>query len=147
MMSKWFNFICILPFAWKYKTSQDTDSSQSSCWWCRMCLCCIADTPQPEHRNILYSSVKCIILFHRTLPLSLYFSNGGLDPWSSGGVTYNITDSLVSIMIPDGAHHLDLRYSNDHDPPSVHAARALEVKYFREWIRKAKKTPQTALGP
>ncbi len=81
------------------------------------------------------------------MSLLLHYSNGGLDPWSAGGVTYNITDSLVSIMIPDGAHHLDLRYSNDRDPPSVRAARALEVKYFQEWIRQAKKTPQTASTP
>ncbi len=47
-------------------------------------------------------------------------------------------------MIPDGAHHLDLRFSNDQDPPSVRAARALEVKYFREWIKEAQKTTQTA---
>uniref|UniRef100_A0AAQ5WXA2 Lysosomal Pro-X carboxypeptidase n=1 Tax=Amphiprion ocellaris TaxID=80972 RepID=A0AAQ5WXA2_AMPOC len=75
---------------------------------------------------------------------NIIFSNGGLDPWSAGGVTHNITDSLISIMIPDGAHHLDLRYSNDLDPPSVRAARALEVKYFRQWIKKAKKTHRTA---
>ncbi|XP_049926990.1 lysosomal Pro-X carboxypeptidase [Epinephelus moara] len=75
---------------------------------------------------------------------NIIFSNGGLDPWSAGGVTHNITDSLVSIMIPDGAHHLDLRYSNDRDTPSVRAARALEVMYFREWIKQAKKTPQTS---
>lgn len=47
-------------------------------------------------------------------------------------------------MIPDGAHHLDLRYSNDLDPPSVRAARALEVKYFQEWIKKAQKTHRAA---
>lgn len=69
----------------------------------------------------------------------LYFSNGGLDPWSAGGVTHNVSDPLLSIMIPDGAHHLDLRYSNERDPPSVRAARALEVKYFKQWIRKAKR--------
>lgn len=71
----------------------------------------------------------------------LYFSNGGLDPWSAGGVTHNLTGPLVSIMIPDGAHHLDLRYSNDRDPPSVREARSLEVKYFKQWIKEAKKTP------
>ncbi|XP_068174272.1 lysosomal Pro-X carboxypeptidase isoform X1 [Antennarius striatus] len=73
---------------------------------------------------------------------NIIFSNGGLDPWSAGGVSYNITDSLVSIMIPEGAHHLDLRYSNDHDPPSVKAARSLEVIYFQEWIRQSKKKCQ-----
>lgn len=70
-------------------------------------------------------------------------SNGGLDPWSAGGVTSNISQSLVSIMIPDGAHHLDLRYSNKLDPPSVRAARALELKYFQKWIRQAQKSTGT----
>ncbi|XP_068601568.1 lysosomal Pro-X carboxypeptidase [Brachionichthys hirsutus] len=73
---------------------------------------------------------------------NIIFSNGGLDPWSAGGVSYNITDSLLSITIPDGAHHLDLRYSNEHDPPSVRAARSLEVIYFQEWIRLSKKKRQ-----
>ena len=86
---------------------------------------------------------KCLIVYSQfTLSLLLYFSNGGLDPWSAGGVTHNISNSLISIMIPDGAHHLDLRYSNDNDPPSVRAARVLELKYFKEWIKQAKKTLQ-----
>lgn len=78
---------------------------------------------------------------------NIIFSNGGLDPWSSGGVTYNISDSLIAIMIPDGAHHLDLRYSNAQDTPSVRAARVLEVKYFREWIKQAKEKTQSASTP
>lgn len=75
---------------------------------------------------------------------NIIFSNGALDPWSAGGVTHNITDSLLSIMIPEGAHHLDLRFSNDLDPPSVRAARALELSLFREWIRQAGKTAGTS---
>ncbi|KAJ0063645.1 hypothetical protein NL108_004491 [Boleophthalmus pectinirostris] len=77
---------------------------------------------------------------------NIIFSNGVLDPWSAGGVTHNISESLVSILIPDGAHHLDLRYSNDLDPPTVRAARALEIKYFKEWIRQAKKVHRSYLN-
>ncbi|XP_061538608.1 lysosomal Pro-X carboxypeptidase [Phycodurus eques] len=73
---------------------------------------------------------------------NIIFSNGGLDPWSSGGVTHNVSASLVSIMILDGAHHLDLRYANDLDPPSVRQARMLELSYFRKWIRQAAKMHQ-----
>ncbi|NWT44378.1 PCP carboxypeptidase, partial [Chroicocephalus maculipennis] len=69
---------------------------------------------------------------------NIIFSNGGLDPWSAGGVTQNITDSLVAIVIPDGAHHLDLRSRNPGDPKSVQQARALEICYMKQWIEKAR---------
>ncbi|XP_077467535.1 lysosomal Pro-X carboxypeptidase [Stigmatopora argus] len=70
---------------------------------------------------------------------NIIFSNGGLDPWSSGGVTRNLSDSLVAVLIPEGAHHLDLRSANDMDPPSVREARALELSYFKKWIKQAHK--------
>lgn len=66
------------------------------------------------------------------------YSNGGLDPWSAGGVTQNITDSLVAVVIPDGAHHLDLRSRNPLDPKSVQRARAMEICLMKEWIEKAR---------
>ncbi|KAG7471173.1 hypothetical protein MATL_G00121600 [Megalops atlanticus] len=72
---------------------------------------------------------------------NIIFSNGGLDPWSGGGVTQTISDSLVAIMIPDGAHHLDLRYNTNYDPQSVLDARELEVNYIKLWIKQAAKTP------
>ncbi|XP_060744009.1 lysosomal Pro-X carboxypeptidase [Tachysurus vachellii] len=66
---------------------------------------------------------------------NIIFSNGGLDPWMSGGVTKSLSDSLVAILIPDGAHHLDLRFNNEYDPQSVLFTRELEVKYFKQWIK------------
>ncbi|XP_015100166.1 lysosomal Pro-X carboxypeptidase isoform X1 [Vicugna pacos] len=66
---------------------------------------------------------------------NIIFSNGELDPWSGGGVTKNITDTLVAIVIPDGAHHLDLRANNAFDPTSVLLARSLEVRYMKQWIK------------
>ncbi|NWS53083.1 PCP carboxypeptidase, partial [Chunga burmeisteri] len=71
---------------------------------------------------------------------NIIFSNGGLDPWSAGGVTENITDSLVAIVIPDGAHHLDLHGRNPLDPKSVQQARALEISYMKQWIEKARQS-------
>ena len=65
---------------------------------------------------------------------NIVFSQGLLDPWRGGGVMETISDSLVSILIPEGAHHLDLRSSHVGDPIYVTAARALEKKFVVQWI-------------
>ena len=69
-----------------------------------------------------------------TTATNIIFSNGLLDPWSSGGVTKTLAPSLPSIIIPDGAHHLDLRSSNKNDPKDVIEAREMEKKIIRQWI-------------
>ncbi|XP_072547921.1 lysosomal Pro-X carboxypeptidase [Salminus brasiliensis] len=71
---------------------------------------------------------------------NIIFSNGGLDPWMSGGVTKTLSETLVAILIPDGAHHLDLRYNNEYDPQTVIHARTLEVQYFKQWIKQSTST-------
>lgn len=65
---------------------------------------------------------------------NIVFSNGLLDPWSAGGVQKSISDSLVAVIISDGAHHLDLRSSNPADPPSVIQARHIEALYIKKWL-------------
>ena len=71
---------------------------------------------------------------------NIVFSNGGFDPWSSGGVLANLTTAapgadLVVVSIPTGAHHLDLMFAHDDDPPALAAARAAEVGYLAKWAR------------
>jgi hypothetical protein len=77
------------------------------------------------------------------------FTNGQLDPWRAGGVIVNdpslLPPSVVSLVIADGqqppgrcsltvphacagAHHLDLMFANELDPPSVRAARQLQLQ-------------------
>lgn len=67
--------------------------------------------------------------------LSFFSSNGLLDPWSSGGVLKSQSDSVVAIVIPNGAHHLDLRGSNKADTPDVVSARNQEKKYIASWLK------------
>ena len=62
-------------------------------------------------------------------------SNGLLDPWSGGGVKETLAPTLVSIIIPEGAHHLDLRSSNPDDPQSVIKARQQEKSIIQGWIK------------
>ncbi|XP_038674469.1 lysosomal Pro-X carboxypeptidase [Scyliorhinus canicula] len=88
--------------------------------------------PRPDWITTVYGGKR--ISSHS----NIVFSNGGLDPWASGGVTKSISDTLIAIIIPEGAHHLDLRSRNDKDPISVQKARALEVEYIKKWIQEAR---------
>ncbi|XP_036283791.1 lysosomal Pro-X carboxypeptidase [Pipistrellus kuhlii] len=105
------------PFLWDLKTFSDDCFKQ---WGVK---------PRPSWITSMYGGKD--ISSHT----NIIFSNGDLDPWSGGGVTRNITDTLVAIIIPEGAHHLDLRANNAFDPMTVLLARSLEVKYMKQWIR------------
>ena len=66
---------------------------------------------------------------------NVVFSNGLFDPWSSAGVLNVSHPSVVVVIIPEGAHHIDLFFSNDLDPDSVRAARAAEIAAIRSWLQ------------
>ena len=73
-------------------------------------------------------------------------SNGLKDPWSSGGVVKSISDSVISVLIPEGAHHLDLRGSNPLDPASVVDARQKHRTNIQKWINQASAKPTLSNG-
>lgn len=68
---------------------------------------------------------------------NIIFSNGLLDPWWSGGVLKNISDSLIALELPLGAHHLDLFFPTANDPPDAIEARLIEETHIRKWIKEA----------
>ena len=68
---------------------------------------------------------------------NIVFSNGQLDPWMPGGVTKNVSESVVAIVIHGVGHHMDLMFSDPLDPPSVIQARQIEVEHISKWIKGA----------
>jgi len=84
--------------------------------------------PRPNMAELIYGG--------RNIRASsnIVFSNGLLDPWSGGGVLESMSDSLIAVIIPEGAHHLDLRAAHADDPASVTKARRTERTQIRKWI-------------
>ncbi|KAJ6637924.1 Lysosomal Pro-X carboxypeptidase [Pseudolycoriella hygida] len=66
---------------------------------------------------------------------NIFFSNGLLDPWSGGGVLRSPNDKIKIMIIPESAHHLDLRSANPADPTSVIEARMYEFNTIKDWIK------------
>ena len=69
---------------------------------------------------------------------NIVFSNGAYDPWSAGGVTTNVSDTAVAVVIEEGGHHPDLMFSDARDPESVKAARRLELEHIKRWVDERK---------
>ncbi|CAO1439472.1 unnamed protein product [Diamesa hyperborea] len=66
---------------------------------------------------------------------NIVFSNGLLDPWSGGGVLRSYSDDIKVVIIPEGAHHIDLRGDDLVDPASVKETRKIHEKQIKKWIQ------------
>ena len=94
-------------------------------------------TPRPEWIIEEYGGI------HIEAASRIFFSSGGLDPWS--GLTPNATAlngtysprnprGVVAYYMNHTAHHLDLRGANDADPVEVKRVREIERAYITAWL-------------
>lgn len=83
---------------------------------------------------LLHDVILQFCLLKELLPTAFFSSNGNLDPWSGFGVLQKPSPNVVTVMIDQGAHHLDLRKSNPLDPESVKEARQIEKENIKLWI-------------
>lgn len=65
---------------------------------------------------------------------NIIFFNGLRDPWSGGGVLKNISSSIIAIVAKEGAHHVDLRFSDPNDPKWVKDVRKQELNIIQDWL-------------
>ena len=59
----------------------------------------------------------------------------------------NIGKNVIALIIPEGAHHLDLRGSDPNDPVSVLQARKIERQHIQKWINEAHLHMKSDIGP
>ena len=88
-------------------------------------------TPRPEWARVALGGKR----IHDAT--NIVFSNGLQDPWHGGGVLRNLSDSVLAILIPNGAHHIDLMFTDPADEhyPDVAWAREFERTQMRRWVK------------
>ncbi|KAJ6853763.1 lysosomal Pro-X carboxypeptidase-like [Iris pallida] len=65
---------------------------------------------------------------------NIIFFNGLRDPWSGGGVLKSISKSIIAIVAPEGAHHVDLRFATKDDPAWLQKVRRREMQIIQQWL-------------
>merc|ERR1712070_1328428 len=69
---------------------------------------------------------------------NIFFSNGGLDPWASGGVPApGPTAELKSELMRMAGHHMDLFFSSETDTEELRRVRVSERASIISWIDQA----------
>ncbi|XP_060959467.1 uncharacterized protein LOC115700428 [Cannabis sativa] len=90
-------------------------------------------SPRPHWATTYYGGhdIKLIL---KSFGSNIIFSNGLKDPYSSGGVLENISDSILAIKTTNGSHCLDIRPSETSDPDWLVKQRKIEIKIIKKWI-------------
>ncbi|KAF3455138.1 hypothetical protein FNV43_RR05586 [Rhamnella rubrinervis] len=89
--------------------------------------------PRPHWVTTYYGGHNIKLILQR-FGSNIIFSNGLRDPYSSGGVLENISDSILAIHTKNGSHCLDILRANETDPYWLIQQRKMEVKIIKGWI-------------
>ncbi|KAF0689377.1 Aste57867_19169 [Aphanomyces stellatus] len=128
------------PDFWEYLscadmyTPLDTDGGDADMFWRHMhneteddaaCRKNWGVPLRPLWPSIIYGGIETF----RTTS-NIVFSNGEYDPWAPTGILKSLSETVVAVNIPAGAHHLDLMFSNPLDPQGLRDARDIEASVF-----------------
>ncbi|KAL5763900.1 hypothetical protein ACOSQ2_016494 [Xanthoceras sorbifolium] len=93
-------------------------------------------SPRPHWVTTYYGGHDIKLILQR-FGSNIIFSNGLRDPYSSGGVLENISDSIVAVHTVNGSHCLDILGANkSSDPDWLVKQREIEVEIIEGWILK-----------
>ncbi|XP_073022443.1 uncharacterized protein [Primulina eburnea] len=99
----------------------------------RECEAVFGVPPRP-HWVTTYYGGHDIKLVLRRFGSNIIFSNGLRDPYSSGGVLEDISESIVAVSTTNGSHCLDLHSWNNTDPDWLVLQRKTEIEIMEGWI-------------
>ncbi|XP_030451483.1 uncharacterized protein LOC115673448 [Syzygium oleosum] len=89
--------------------------------------------PRPHWATTYYGGHDIKLVLHR-FASNIIFSNGLQDPYSSGGVLKNISDTVIAVYTAKGSHCLDILATTEKDPIWLVKQRKNEVEIIRKWI-------------
>ncbi|XP_054816811.1 uncharacterized protein LOC129316416 isoform X2 [Prosopis cineraria] len=89
--------------------------------------------PRPHWVTTYYGGHHIKLVLQR-FGSNIIFSNGLRDPYSSGGVLDNISDSIVAVHTVNGSHCLDILRAMPSDPKWLVNQREEEVQIIEGWI-------------
>ncbi|KAA8544162.1 hypothetical protein F0562_022202 [Nyssa sinensis] len=92
--------------------------------------------PPRPHWVTTYYGGHDIKLVLRRFASNIIFSNGLRDPYSSGGVLEDISDTVLAIYTIKGSHCLDILPAKKSDPQWLVKQRQREVEIIEGWIKK-----------
>ncbi|GAU48315.1 hypothetical protein TSUD_405330 [Trifolium subterraneum] len=90
-------------------------------------------SPRPHWVTTYYGGQNIKLVLKR-FASNIIFSNGLRDPYSSGGVLNNLSDSLIALSTVNGSHAMDLDPANENDPEWLVDQRKKEVDIIHGWI-------------
>ncbi|KAL0537844.1 hypothetical protein IC582_026833 [Cucumis melo] len=90
-------------------------------------------SPRPHWVTTYYGGNDIKLILQR-FGSNIIFSNGLRDPYSSGGVLQNLSDSLLAVHTLNGSHCLDILRANETDPQWLVEQREKEVSIIEGWI-------------
>ncbi|XP_057483914.1 uncharacterized protein LOC130770446 [Actinidia eriantha] len=90
-------------------------------------------SPRPHWVTTYYGGHDIKMVLHR-FASNIIFSNGLKDPYSSGGVLEDISDSVLAVSTVNGSHCLDILPAKQSDPQWLIMQRKREVEIMEGWI-------------